>query len=64
MSRPEESICPRCAQNMEAQQIGKDQQGKPRVVYVCHCCNPRQSGALDHYYQCLGYSVPRGRRGW
>jgi hypothetical protein len=62
---PKESICPRCARDMEAQTMGEDEEGKPIVVYVCHSCNPRQSGALDNYYQCLGYlCAPRRKRGW
>jgi len=64
MSRPEESICPRCAQNMEAQLVGNDADGKPIIMYVCHCCNPRQSGALEHYEQCVGWRKPKRWQGW
>lgn len=63
MSRPEESICPRCAQNMDAQHMGKDKDGKLIIVYVCHGCNPVQSGAADHYWQCLGFLCAPKRRG-
>jgi len=64
MSRPKESICPRCALNMEAQRIGKDSEGKPFYIYVCHSCNPEQSGAAEHYEQCVGWRKPKRGQGW
>jgi hypothetical protein len=49
---------------MEAQWIGKDLDDKPVYIYVCHCCSPRQSGALEHYEQCVGWRKPKRGQGW